>query len=1125
MKRFVHLHCHSEYSLLDGAIKVEELVKKASSLSMPALALTDHGNLFGAIKFYNSAISLGIKPILGCEVYIAEDRAKKEQTETLFHSTLLVKDITGYKNLMKLVSFGYLEGFYRKPRIDKELLAEYHNGLILLSGCIKGEIPQLILNGQIETAKERIAWFCKVFGEENFYFELLNHHIEDEEKVNPVLIQLSKEMGIGLVATNDIHYLKKEDAGSHDILLCIQTQKTVDDKKRLRFSSDEFYFRTEEEMRELFSDLPEAIANTAEIADRCNLELEFGTLHLPHYRTEDDDLDGTLRRLCMEGLENRYGENKEARERLEYELSVICKMRYSGYFLIVWDLVNYAHKRGIPVGPGRGSVAGSIVAYCLGITDIDPLKYDLLFERFLSTERISMPDIDIDFCYKRRDEVIEYVAEKYGKDRVAQIITFGTMKALAVIRDVGRALNLSYSECDRLAKMVAKEPHITLTEALIRIPEFAQEYRENRESRHLIDVAKRLEGLIRHASTHAAGIVIGNVPLIEILPLYKDPNEKKVATQYAKDSIEEIGLLKMDFLGLKNLTVINDTVSLIKERRGEEIDTRRIPLDDKKTYQLLARGASFGLFQLESGGMQELLRRLKPTTFTDLIALVALHRPGPLRSGMVTDFIEAKNNKKRIEYLHPALAPILAQTYGVIVYQEQVMQIAEALAGFSMAQADELRRAMSKKQEEKMRKMRDAFITGCGKNGVKEQVASKIYDLMAKFAEYGFNKSHSAAYALIAYQTAYLKANYPLEFMASLLTNELGDSEKITLYIAEAERMGVKVTPPDINSSTSAFAIDSFDNIRFSLKAIKHVGVSAINSIVSARRNRPFSSIFDFVDRVDLRVVNKRVIESLIKAGAFDSLHPIRSQLLVILDELLERRSAKKKRDTAQETLFEIAREEVKLPDIPEWSETERLRLEKEMMGVYVSGHPLDRFECKIARYSNTQQIKERPDGARIMFAGMITSIKRHSTRENRPMAFLRIEDKEGSCEVVLFPEPYQRCEKRIRKEQIVVVKGEVRRKEGEPKVLADSVLLIDEAETAASALHLRLSFEEKEEKLYEIRSLIERFSGSSPFYIHFGEDGAEKVISVSPKLRVNITEELLSSMEKITEKGAVWLT
>jgi DNA polymerase-3 subunit alpha len=1144
MKKFVHLHCHSEYSLLDGAIKVDELIKRASHLGMPAIALTDHGNLFGAIKFYQHCILFGVKPIIGCEVYVVNDIKKKEKG--LFHATLLAKDMDGYKNLIKLVSISYTEGFYSKPRIDKVLLSTHKKGLIMLSGCIKGEVTQAILSDQIDTAKEAIAWFSTSFGENNFYLELLDHGLSEEKKANPILIELGNQMGIGLVATNDIHYLEREDAEAQDILLCIQTGKKISEEKRLRFSSQEFYFRLEDEMKGLFPS--EAIDNTSDIANRCHLELDFGKLHLPHLEM-DEDPNEMLRRLSMAGMKERYDEESEkseyrsqesgvenpkskiqnlksikVRERLDYELAMIKQMGYAGYFLIICDLINYARKKGIPVGPGRGSAAGSIIAYTLGITDIDPLKYDLLFERFLNPDRVSLPDIDIDFCYRRRDEVLEYMAEKYGKDRVAQVITFGTMKALAVIRDVGRALDISYSECDRIAKIVGKEPNITLTEALEKIPEFSNEYKDTPEKKHLIDISIKLEGLTRHASTHAAGIVIGNQPLAEIVPLYVDSKEKKVATQYAKDSIEKIGLLKMDLLGLKNLTVIQETLELIKEKRNIEINIRKIPLDDKPTYELLSRGKSIGVFQLESSGMQDLLKRLKPNIFEDIIALLALYRPGPLKSGMVSSFVEAKHGMRQIEYPHSSLKHILEPTYGVIVYQEQVMQIAVTLAGFSMSAADELRRAMSKKQEEKMVKIRDMFISGCIKKGVKESVAVKVYELIAKFAEYGFNKSHSAAYALIAYQTAYLKANYPAEFMASLLTNELGDPDKISLYISECEKMGIKVLGPDINTSGSKF-IGMAQGIRFPLCGIKHVGEAAATVIVKERENGLFSSFSDLINRCDLRLVNKRVLECLIKAGAFDSLVANRAQLLAGLDtQMASSVRIKKKVDSAQEMLFSLKSEEMELPDVSDWSERDRLNLEKEMMGVYISGHPLDRYSSKLSRFSNISTLFEKENDEPIMVAGMILSVRKTITKNGKLMAFLKLEDKYSACEVIAFPEAYDAYEQNIRRDEVVVVKGEVNKKDMEAKIIAKSILPIAEAEIVSKSIHLRLNGAEKEETLYKLRDILLRFPGRNPFYLHFEGQEAEKVLSVSPNLRVQINEELISEIEALVGKERVGL-
>ncbi|MEK7812735.1 MAG: DNA polymerase III subunit alpha, partial [Candidatus Desantisbacteria bacterium] len=902
--KFVHLHTHSEYSLLDGAAKVEALLERAHKLKMPALAITDHGNMFGAIEFYKYAYKIGVKPIIGCELYIAPssrfDKNAQQGAITNYHGVCLVKNEEGYKNLMKLVSIGYTEGFYYKPRVDKEVLSQYSKGLIFLSGCIKGEIASLILHGQDQSARDVAREFQKMFGEENFYLELHSHGLREEAIANQHLLGISIDLGIPLVAANDIHYLLKEDAAAHDVLLCIQTNKHVADTDRLRFSSNEFYLKTYEEMHELFAQFPDALSNTIEIAKRCNLELEFGHIHIPHYHTpEDIPLDNYLKKLCMERLEERYPEIANIDEltphssreddilnRLNHEIQVISQMRYSGYFLIVWDLINYAKQKGIPVGPGRGSAAGSIVSYLLGITDIDPIRYNLLFERFLNPERVSMPDIDIDFCYERRDEVIEYVTSKYGKDMVAQIITFGSMLAKGVIRDVGRALDIPYGEVDKIAKLIPAELQITLTESIKRVPELAKIYEEGGIKQRLIDTALKLEGLVRHASTHAAGVVIASSPLTEFTPLYCDQKSPGIITQYAKDEIESIGLLKMDFLGLKTLTLIHNIITILKEKNGIDIDISTIPLDDAKTFQLLSEGETIGVFQLESSGMRELTRKLQPDVFEDLIALVALYRPGPLNSGMVDEFVYSKHGKK-IKYLHPKLKHILEETYGVMVYQEQVMNIAVVLGGFSMAQADELRRAMAKKVPEKMEKMSKLFVEGASNNGLFPEMAAKIFDLMAKFAEYGFNKSHSAAYALIAYQTAYLKAHFPVEFMAALLTAELGNMDKISFYIAECKRMGIAVLPPDVNQSDLSFTPIK-DRIRFGLNGIKNVGSTAIISIVTARKAEPFKSIYDFCRRVDSRTVNKRVIESLINCGGFDSIGAKRAQLAQVIDDAIK---------------------------------------------------------------------------------------------------------------------------------------------------------------------------------------------------------------------------------------------
>jgi len=1110
MKKFIHLHCHSEYSLLDGAIRIESLVKKASSLSMPALALTDHGNLFGAIKFYKSAINHGIKPIIGCELYVCESIKEKKQNQSLSHLTVLAKDTNGYKNLIKLVSISYVSGFYYKPRVDETLLKEYSKGLIALSGCTKGLIPRLILEGRIDEAEKKAIEYLKLF-DGNFFLEVLKINLPSDEIIMNGLFEIGKRLGIPLVATNDIHYLEKDDYTAHDVLICIQTGKKIGEEKRLKFQTPELYFKTEEEMRKLFLDFPSLIENTLMIADACNLELEFGGFYLPHYETGKETPDEVLRRLCISGLKERYQDNETARERLEYELSVIAKMRYAGYFLIIHDLIQYAKKEGIPVGPGRGSVAGSIVAYCLSITDIDPLKYHLLFERFLNPNRVSLPDIDIDFCYKRRDEILSYVTKKYGSDKTAQIITFGTMLARQVLRDTGRVLGFDYSECDKLAKMLNEEPNITLREALVKISAFSKEYRGDEKKRYLIDIAIKLEGLTRHASTHAAGIVISPQPLTDLVPLYKDPSSGRIATQYSKDDIEAIGLLKMDFLGLTNLTVIHDTIKLIKERRGIEIDIKKIPMDDKKTYELLEEGTSIGLFQLESPGMQDLLKRIKPTNFEELIAILALHRPGPLKSGMIDDFIERKQQRKKIEYPTPLLKPILQETYGVIVYQEQVMQIAGALAGFSMSAADELRRAMSKKNEDRMRKLRDEFIRGCMKHGHSEHLSLKIFELIAKFAEYGFNKSHSAAYALIAYQTAFLKANYPLFFMCSLITNELNNQDKVALYIQECKRMGIKILPPDINASYPFFTIEG-DDIRFSLTGIKHVGELAASVIVKERMNKPFSSLSDFCNRVDTRLVNKRVIESLIKVGAFDSLGK-RSCFIVALDDILSKVGGKKSK---QGLLFE--EEETSLPDIPEWDKMQKLKLEKELTGVYLSGHPLEGYKNRLLQYKEISSLSNCEDGIPISIAGMIKKARKTKTKNGETMAFIEIEDLTGSIEVILFPEAYKREGGRLFKDEVIVVNGKLSQKR-EPKVIGEKVLSLGER---GVSLHIRLNPEVDEDILYKIKDKLYRASGDCPFYLHFGENGKERVFL--GEKRIGLEEGLIMELKKLVGKEGVWV-
>ncbi|RLA78626.1 MAG: DNA polymerase III subunit alpha, partial [Deltaproteobacteria bacterium] len=874
-REFVHLHLHSQYSLLDGAIRFEELFPLLETYGMKAVALTDHGNMFGAIEFYHEAKKHGIKPILGCEVYVAP-KNRFEKDGDPFHLILLATDAQGYRNLSHLVSLGYLEGFYHKPRIDWELLERYNRGLIALTSCLKGEIPSLLLQGRYEEAKQRAGALKELFDEGRFYLELQDNGLEEQKRVNEGLVRLSRELGVKVVATNDCHYLRRSDALLHDVLLCIQTGKNLQDPKRLRFSSDQFHLRPPEEMEALFSHVPEAVKNTLEVAERCELELQLGQYHLPHFEPPGGaSLEDYLRELATHGLRRRLSERKVADadpywKRLSEELQVINSMGFAGYFLIVADFVNYAKERGIPVGPGRGSAAGSLVAYALRITDIDPLEHGLLFERFLNPERVSLPDIDVDFCYECRDEVIRYVMDKYGHDKVAQIITFGKMQARAVVRDVGRVLGLPYREVDLIAKLIPAGPNVTLREALEVEPRLKEMAARDERVAQLLEFAQRLEGMVRHASTHAAGVVIANRPLMDYLPLYRAPGGE-VTTQFAMKDVERIGLVKFDFLGLKTLTMMRRIVDLVAKRKGEVVELNGLPLDDEETYQLLSSGDTTGVFQLESQGMRELLRKLKPSTFKDLVALVALYRPGPLGSGMVEDFIKRRHRKGQIRYPHPALKEVLEETYGVIVYQEQVMMAASRLADFSLGEADLLRRAMSKKDPQEMARLRERFVEGAVRKGVDRQKASEIFDLMAKFAEYGFNKSHSAAYALVAYQTAYLKAHYPQEFMAALLTADMDNSDKVMRYITECREKGIEVLPPDVNHSSWEFTVegDCPPKIRYGLGAIKNVGRQAVEAILEAREGGPFRDLFDFCRRVDSRRVNRRAVESLIKAGAF----------------------------------------------------------------------------------------------------------------------------------------------------------------------------------------------------------------------------------------------------------------
>ncbi|MDQ7052476.1 MAG: DNA polymerase III subunit alpha [candidate division KSB1 bacterium] len=1068
MSNYIHLHNHSHYSLLDGACRIDDLVKAAVENDMEALALTDHGVMFGAIEFYQKCDARGIKPIIGVEAYVAPKGRKVKSldkggvSDTSYHLVMLAKNERGYKNLMYLVSMGFLEGFYYRPRIDKELLREYHEGIIVSSACLKGEVAYKFHNQGFDAALEAAREYREIFGDD-FYLEVQNHGIPEEDEAREAVFEISKLLDIPVIATNDIHYLKRDHAMPHDVLICLQTGKDRDDPKRLRYNTDEIYFKSETEMRELFPDHPEVLSMTKEVAEKCGLVLDFKSIHLPEFELPEEDkklsLDDYLAKLANQGLRRRYSDiTSEIQQRLDYELEVIRKTGYAGYFLIVWDFIHYARQQGIPVGPGRGSAAGSLVAYCLGITNIDPIKYDLLFERFLNPERVTMPDIDIDFCYERREEVIEYVRRKYGEKNVTQIITFGTMAARAVIRDVGRVLKISYSEVDRIAKMIPATLGIKLEDALNTVEDLRELAEQDDMHRQLIEYSKVLEGLARHASTHAAGVVITPKELTEYTPLYKSPSTGDVTTQYDMKCLESLGVLKMDFLGLRTLTVIDHTLKALK-KRGIEIDIDNIPLDDPETYKIFCEGETTAIFQFESNGMREYLRKLKPQAIGDLIAMNALYRPGPM--DMIDEFIARKHGKQQIEYLHPKLEPILKETYGIIVYQEQVMRIASELAGFSLGKADILRRAMGKKKADLMAQMRIEFIDGAVKNGVDKKVAEEIFNLMDRFARYGFNKSHAACYSIVAYQTAFLKAHYPAEFMAATMTSEMGSTDRIVFFIEECKRMGLEVLPPDVNASEANFTVVD-GKIRFGLGAIKNVGLGAIDSIVEARKKGgPFTTLFDFCTRVDLRSVNKKVLESLIQAGAMDNLEGHRAQLIERVSlgyRANASLSLEAQRERRQASLFESHPEEDNitppLPEVPEWDDTEKLNREKEVLGFYVSGHPLDRYHLQVEANSNVHlsvRIARRRrchDTRRhARAASAQTAQKPILDRRNRAMAFFTIENFSGSIEALAFSDTYQKYREFIAVDQIVVVQGRLSvREEEKPKILVDEVLSIPEA-------------------------------------------------------------------------------
>jgi DNA polymerase-3 subunit alpha len=1048
IKNFVHLHVHSEYSLLDGAVRIKDLISKASEFEMPAVALTDHGAMYGIIEFYNCAKKAGINPILGCEVYIApngrfDKQARKNSDDDYFyHLTLIAENITGYKNLMKLVSLGFLEGFYYKPRVDKDLLREYKDGLIALSGCIKGEIARMYQNGKADKARNSLEEYIDIFGKDNFFLEIQDSGIPEQISINKNLLELSLSRNIPLVGTNDVHYLKKEDSHYHDVLLCIQTGSTINEAKRLRFSTQEYYLKNYNEVLNIFKDFPGAIENTLEIAQRCNVDLKFNNDLIPPFLVPDNyDKDTYLEKLCIDGMKNKYPElTSEISSRLAKELEVIKKMGFSEYFLIVWDFVKFAKENDIRVGPGRGSAAGSIVSYLLDITEIEPIKYGLLFERFLNEARKSMPDIDIDFCYEKRNEVIKYVTRKYGPKNVAQLITFGRMAAKQAIRDAGRVLEFPYSEVDKIAKMIPGELNITIDSSIMKVPELREIYTENKKIKEIIDTAKWLEGMVRQSSIHAAGIVISSEELYNYTPIKKESGED-IVTQYEMEHIQSIGLLKMDFLGLKTLSLIDKALFLIEKVKNIRINVKELNLDDKKTFEMLSRGECLGVFQLESSGMRDLVLKMKPSQFEDLIALLALYRPGPLQSGMVNDYIENKNSGKKIKYIHHSLEEVLKSTYGMILYQEQVMQLASVFAGFSMPAADILRGAISKKKKELLEEQRIKFIEGAEKLGNDKGIAKKLFELINHFAQYGFNKSHSTAYAMISYQTAFLKANFPVEFMAALLSIRMGSQEKVSLYINECRRMGILVLPPDINDSFSDFTV--FDNrIRFGLSAIKNVGLNVIEEIrLERKKDGKFKDFYDFSLRIDNSVLNKKTIESLIKGGAFDSLNHSRKFLLENFEKIIEiSQKIKKDRIAGQFSLFDTSPDKTELDYKNEFSEikeykdefipTDLLNFEKEMLGLYITSHPLNEYEPVLSKLTPISDLVEKEDNSIHRIGGIVTRIKSVYTKKNQVMYYVGLEDKTGNLEIVVFPNAVEEYKEIIKTDSILQITGRLDKKE-----------------------------------------------------------------------------------------------
>lgn len=1112
MQRFTHLHVHTEYSLLDGASKIPELVAYAKELGMDSLAITDHGVMYGAVDFYQECTKAGIKPIIGCEVYLAKGSHLDMTEKTRYHLILLAENDVGYHNLMKIVSKGQLEGFYYKPRVDKDILRTYSEGIICLSACIAGELPRLINSGNMDGARRCVQEYIDIFGKDNYFLELQDHNIPAERTAAEGLKQLAKEFGLGLVATNDLHYVRREDAEAQDVLLCIQTTSNVDDPSRMRFPNDSFYLKSADEMAELFGDCPEALENTNKIADRCNVKLEFGHLLLPEFPVpEGFDAVSYLRHLCEEALPERYEVVDETvRKRLDFELDIINTMGYACYFLIVWDFINYCRSHDIPVGPGRGSAAGSIVAYLLKITNIEPLRYHLLFERFLNPERVSMPDIDTDFCYEKRNQVLDYVIRRYGQERVAQIITFGTLQARAAVRDVGKALGMSYSSVDEVAKMIPRELGITLDKALKGSNDLKQAYDMRPEVKKLIDLARSVEGLPRNAGTHAAGVIIAPRDLRDYVPLQQG-SDSGVITQYDKNKVEELGLLKMDFLGLRTLTVIGDCIQFIKETTGETVDIDNIPLADKETCAMLCRGETACVFQLESAGITKLVMDLAPESFEDLIPLVALYRPGPLGTGMAEDFIAGRHGQRTAEVLHPLMEPILEDTYGVILYQEQVMQITSALAGFTLGQADILRRAMGKKKAKELDSMRESFIEGAKRlHDIPEELSGKIFSLLQHFAGYGFNKSHSVAYALVAYETAYLKAHWRAQYYAAFLNSVIGDGDKLSWYISVCKNDNIKILAPDVNESGHDFTVLPNKSIRFGLAGIKSTGGAAVEAIISARNEGgPFTSLTDFCCRVNMRVVNKRVIENLIKSGAMDSFGVRRSQLLAVLDQAVDLGAAcQRDKANGQLGLFgddqTFGMEDIRLPNLPEIPQQMLLQYEKELLGFYVTGHPLDDYKKVMQSFMPLHQFigeTQVQDNQFVKVAGIISGCTIKTTKSGDTMALLTLEDFTGRFPIIVFPKSYRACIKDVYQDNVVAIDGRFSVDERESKIVGMSIHSLSSKPPTEIMLKIEAHLENPLVQR-ELMQVFKKYKGEDIVYLKLM--GSRKIIKTTADFWVN---------------------